>query len=109
MNDLYIETMARDYLITSLYGVPLLFMITFLITVFTSYGNTKITFKANSIGLLLIIVLDPIMIFGFFMIPKMGVSGAAWATTISRLVTQSKSQNMVYSGDSICHGKQFIL
>lgn len=87
MNDLYIETMARDYLITSLYGVPLLFMITFLITVFTSYGNTKITFKANSIGLLLNIVLDPIMIFGFFMIPKMGVSGAAWATTISRLVT----------------------
>ena len=86
INDIRIESMAKDYLIASLYGVPLLFLTTVMTTVFTSFGETKVTFKANSIGLILNILLDPLMIFGVGIFPTMGIVGAAWATNISRLV-----------------------
>ncbi|MDE8197337.1 MATE family efflux transporter [Erysipelothrix rhusiopathiae] len=86
MNNLDIESMAVEYLRASLYGVPFLFLVTYFITVLTSYGETKITFKANSIGLILNIIVDPILIFGFGPVPAMGVSGAAWATNVARII-----------------------
>lgn len=82
-----VESMAIQYLRHALVGIPFLFFAAVITSVLTSYGNTKITFKANTIGLLLNIILDPIMIFGWFGLPKMGIVGAAWATTISRLLT----------------------
>lgn len=87
MNDVLIETMANDYLRAAVFGVPLLFLSTVITTVLTSYGNTKLTFKANTAGLILNIILDPIMIFGWFNTPALGVIGAAWATNISRMLT----------------------
>ena len=39
------------------------------------------------IGCVVNIVLDPIMIFGFKIIPSMGIKGAAYATGIGQLVT----------------------
>ena len=87
MEHAVVETMAIQYLRHALVGIPFLFFAAVITSVLTSYGNTKITFKANTIGLLLNIILDPIMIFGWFGLPKMGIVGAAWATTISRLLT----------------------
>lgn len=87
MNDALVEGMANDYLRAAVFGIPLLFLATVMTSILTSYGNTKLTFKANSAGLILNIILDPIMIFGWFGLPQMGVLGAAWATTISRFVT----------------------
>lgn len=77
---------AHDYLSHSLYGIPFLFLVSTYISILTSYGNTKLTFRANAIGLLINIILDPIFIFGWGIIPKMGVAGAAWATNIARLI-----------------------
>ena len=87
MGDIVIETMAKDYLLYSLIGIPLMFLTLTFTTVLTSYGDTKIIFKANFIGLIINIVLDPIMIFGFAFIPGMGVVGAAIATIIARMIT----------------------
>lgn len=87
MSDPAVELMSLQYLRHSLVSVPLLFLTTIVTTILTSYGYTKVTFKANSIGLLVNIILDPILIFGFSFIPAFGVVGAAWATTIARLVT----------------------
>ena len=48
----------------------------------TATGNSKTPFKVNTIGLLINLVLDPILIFNF----HMGVLGAAVATVIAQLV-----------------------
>lgn len=86
MNNPAVETMSEQYLKHALIGIPFMFLSTLVTTILTSFGNTKLTFKANTIGLLMNIVLDPIMIFGFAGFPALGVIGAAWATTISRFV-----------------------
>lgn len=86
MNNPIVETMALKYLRHALIGIPFMFLSTLITTILTSYGNTKLTFKANTIGLVLNIILDPLMIFGFAGFPALGVIGAAWATTISRIV-----------------------
>lgn len=86
MNHPAIEAMAKSYLRTSLIGVPFLFLVTILITILTSFGETKTTFKANSIGLIFNIIVDPLFIFGFGIIPKMGVNGAALATNLARIL-----------------------
>lgn len=87
LQDAYVEQMAVDYLVYSLWGVPLLFLTTTLTTVLTSYGNTKLTFQANTAGFVANMLLDPIFIFGFAFIPALGVIGAAVATTLARLLT----------------------
>ncbi len=86
IDDAYIFNTAVSYLRHSLFGVPFLFLVATYVTILTSYGNTKLTFRANAIGLFLNIILDPIFIFGFSFIPKMGVVGAAWATNLSRIL-----------------------
>lgn len=86
LNDPEIVKTTVSYLRHSLFAVPFLFLGATYVTVLTSFGNTKLTFRANAIGLVLNIILDPIFIFGLMFFPKMGVVGAAWATNISRVL-----------------------
>lgn len=86
LNDAAISASTVAYLRHSLAGVPFLFLVATYVSILTSYGNTKLTFRANAIGLFLNIILDPIFIFGFGFIPAMGVVGAAWATNLSRML-----------------------
>lgn len=87
MKNPLIEQMAVDYLRYSLVGVPFLFLTGTMTTILTSYGDTKLTFKANTIGFLANIILDPLFIFGFGILPGFGVIGAAWATIVARGLT----------------------
>lgn len=54
-------------------------------SIFNGEGNTRTPMIVQSVGVLLNIILDPILIFGL----NMGISGAALATVISQLVVAS--------------------
>lgn len=54
--------------------------------VITATGNSKDPFRISTVGLVVNLILDPVLIFGLGPIPKMGVLGAAVATILAQFV-----------------------
>lgn len=61
-----------------------LFMSITLERMMQSTGNTIWSMTTQLAGAVVNIILDPIMIFGLFGLPAMGIAGAAWATVIGQ-------------------------
>ena len=53
---------------------------------FTGRGRTRLVFWVNVLGNLLNIALDPVLIFGLFGAPRLGIAGAAYATVAATAV-----------------------
>ena len=53
---------------------------------FTGRGETRVVFWANLVGNVLNIALDPVLIFGWWGLPKLGIAGAALATVFAMAV-----------------------
>ncbi len=53
---------------------------------FTGIGKTRIVFWVNVLGNLVNIVVDPLLIFGWWIFPKLGIAGAAYATVFATFV-----------------------
>ena len=77
---------AKLYLMITCGLVIFSFMNQMFTGILTAMGNSRTSFIATGIGLVLNIVLDPLFIFGFGAIPPMGVAGAAIATVLAQLV-----------------------
>ncbi|MDD3750131.1 MAG: MATE family efflux transporter, partial [Firmicutes bacterium] len=70
---------ASGYLRIVALGIPLTYMSASITGSFNGAGNSRLTFFANSIGLVVNMILDPLMILTF----GWGVQGAAVATVIA--------------------------
>lgn len=94
--DLYLRTQTSDPLILSM-GVTYLrinvllslgnIMFGIYEKLLQSTGKTVYSTIAQVLGAATNIILDPIMIFGWFGLPSMGIAGAAWATVIGQFVS----------------------
>jgi len=76
---------ANDYLAIVSFGSPFVFLNATFFGLYNGKGRSKLAFWANGIGLLLNMLLDPLLIEGYFFFPRMEVAGAALATSFSQL------------------------
>lgn len=86
LNDPDIISMAINYLIIISVGMIFSFLNPQFTGIITAEGNSKTPFIANTIGLVINIILDPILIFGLGPIKPLGVVGAAVATVFAQFI-----------------------
>ncbi len=65
-------------------GIPIAFLGFAFLAILDSLGDTRTSMKLSVFSAIMNIVLDPILIFGLFGLPALGVVGAAIATLLSR-------------------------
>jgi len=76
--------------------------------VYLGFGNSKTPFYVNSIGLIVNMILDPMLIFGFWFVPELGIKGAALATMMSNMLVfaiffcKLRSSKSVLPGLKLC-------
>jgi putative MATE family efflux protein len=78
--------MAMSYLFIVSLGMVFFFLPPVLTSIFNGHGDSRTPFKINTIGLLVNIILDPLLILGVGPFPQMGVAGAAVATIFAQFV-----------------------
>lgn len=69
-------------------------------------GDTKTPSFVMMFAVILNLILDPILIFGWWEIPAFGIKGAAWATVISRAFTLVLSLYFLYFRDKLLSFKK---
>ena len=77
---------ARWYLAITCGGIVFNFMNQILTGLLTAMGNSIVTFWSTTIGLVINLVLDPLLIFGPGPLPRHGVKGAAIATVFAQVM-----------------------
>ena len=86
LGDMEVINMSQEYLVIIGFGMMFYFINPVFTSIFVGLGNSKSTFKINTIGLITNIILDPVLIFGIGPLPEMGVAGAALATIASHII-----------------------
>ena len=81
-----VTAMGSAYLTVMIYGIWTLFLSFVITDVFQAAGDTFTPMVLVAGSLALNAVLDPLLIFGGFGLPALGIAGAAWATVASRLL-----------------------
>jgi len=79
-----IFSMAKDYLKIYLVGFFFVYIYLYLSAVLRSMGNTLTQMLFLLVSTIINIILDPLFINGFWVIPAMGIRGSAFATLISQ-------------------------
>lgn len=74
-----------------------------------SVGKTVYSTIAQVSGAVVNIVLDPIMIFGYFGLPQIGITGAAYATVIGQIISMLVAMYFHYTKNTeVKSGKKYL-
>lgn len=90
--------LTRSYFRIMMLGMPLAFPIFVYQSVMNGYGDTVSPLKIELITAAINLVLDPLLIFGWFGFPALGVKGAALTTVISRGLASAIGMYYFFSG-----------
>lgn len=85
LGDSNVIKMSEEYLVIIAFSMIFYFVNPILTAIFNGLGNSKIPFFINTVGLIINIILDPILIFGING-KGLGVNGAALATSLAQVV-----------------------
>ncbi len=86
LNSAQVVADAEVYFQITCGGVVFSFLNQIFTGIMTAMGNSKTSFLATAIGLVINIILDPVLIFGVGPFPEMGVAGAAIATVLAQVI-----------------------
>lgn len=101
--------MATSYLNIFFIGLPFMFLFFVFSALLRGVGDTKTPMKMMIISVLINIVADPFIIFGWSIFPKLGVKGAALATISSRAIAGLFGMYLLFSGKKGIHIKKKYL
>ncbi len=90
--------LAVQYTKTIFLGLPIVLLGYAYIAISNSIGDTRTPTILNIISSTVNIILDPVMIFGLYGLPAMGVIGAAIATIISRAIVSVVGGYILFKG-----------
>lgn len=104
LDDTKIVSDAIGYLVIVALGFVFFFLNPIFTAIFNGAGDSKTPFRINSVGLILNVILDPLLIFGIGPFPKLGVAGAAIATVIAQIagtllfLIRAKKNKLLFKG-----------
>ncbi len=101
LGDEWVISMGESYLKILSFGMIFNFTNLVLTGIFNGYGDSKTPFKINTVGLVVNLIMDPLLIFGFGIIPTLGVVGAALATVLSQFVVTLLFISYIRSGRAV--------
>ncbi|WP_089694289.1 MATE family efflux transporter [Halogranum gelatinilyticum] len=84
-----IVPLAGDYMELFFLGMPALAGFFIFTSLMRGYGNTRTPLVVMVVSVVINVVLDPFLIFGWWIFPAMGIEGAAIATVFSRVVASA--------------------
>lgn len=93
---------AKDYFIIIMVGMLFMFIFFIMSGILRGVGDTRTPMIAGIVSGIMNMVLDPFLIFGWWIFPELGISGAAYATVFSRFFAS------IYIFYVVLRGKTFL-
>ncbi|MDG4657926.1 MATE family efflux transporter [Ectobacillus antri] len=82
-----VKPLAVTYTKIIFAGVPFMFIYNYVMTILRGSGDSKTPFYFLIVSVVLDIVLNPVLIFGWGPFPKMDIAGSAFATFIAQFIS----------------------
>jgi putative MATE family efflux protein len=92
--------LAADYMRVFFLGLPFLFGFFVFSALMRGYGNTRAPMAVMAVSVLVNVVLDPVLIFGWGPVPAYGIEGAAIATVLSRGLATALGLYVLFGTDA---------
>lgn len=88
---------AAGYMRVSFVGIVFVFAFAMYQSIMRGIGDTKMPLYVVSLSVVLNLILDPILIFGWGPIPPLHVAGAAYATLITQAISAALGMYLLFS------------